>query len=106
MGIQAINISSTTPGTPVRVYQPSATKPVLGGNDLQITADPTNAGKVYIGTQGMVKGTNAANRVNVLAVLSAGQQWPQGGSFGGVDPEFLYLDVDTSGDGISVAVTG
>jgi hypothetical protein len=105
MGILAINVSVTAAGTPQRVYTPdlTANKPVLGSDSIQIQADPANtAGKyVYIGTKGMV----ASSRTNILAVLSPGQVWPQG-NIGGVDPEFLYVDADTTGDKINVAVAG
>lgn len=106
MGIQVINKSSTTIGTPVPIYTPDATHPVLSGSGLQIQADPSNGGKVYIGLKGMVKGSTPATRVNVLAVLVAGDQWPQGPEMGGVNPEFIYLDVDTSGDGVNVGIAG
>lgn len=103
MGIISINKFSTTPGTALKVYVPG---PVLGSNGIQIQADASNTGKLYIGTKGMVKGTTPATRVNVLAILSAGQLWPASGGFGGVDPDFLYYDVDTSGDGLSVGISG
>jgi len=106
MGILAINKTSTTPGAPVKVYQPDGTtSPVLGSSGFQIQADVNNAEKLYIGTAGMVKGTTPATRVNVLAVLTAGQQWPQAGGLH-VDPDFLYYDVDASGDGLSMGVAG
>lgn len=104
MGITAINISSTTPGTPKKVYQPGTNNPTITGH-TQIQADPSNAGKLYIGTAGLVKGATPATRFHVLAVLAAGDMWPSGSGMY-LNPEFLFFDVDTAGDGLNGAISG
>lgn len=105
MGIQAINQHNASTSTPIKIYTPSATLPVLSSSGICIQADPQNATNIYIGTAGMVKGTTSALRQKVLAILAPGAFWPPS-DFGGVDPDFLYLAVDTAGDGVNVSIVG
>lgn len=106
MGLIAINKTVPTPGAPVKLYQPGPNFPVCGSNGTQIQADPSNAGKLYIGTKGLTKGTTTLTRLNVIAILTAGQFWPSSGGFGGIDPEQVYLDVDTANDGALAGISG
>lgn len=63
----------------------------------------TNAGKVYIGTSTMVKATRAGC-IHVLAAPASGNIPSFGmaliGSAAGIDISEVYLDADTSGEGV------
>lgn len=109
------NVTVATPGTPVQITLTlqstaagsgnivgSATDPVLCNLVSIITSPIThsgagNTGKIYFGSQGMVRATLAG----VIAVLSPGQSIPMtvNVALNAFDANKLYLDADNAADG-------
>jgi hypothetical protein len=95
-------ITVTTAGTPVQVITKTT-----NCNTVSFQALSTNTGKIYIGLNNIVK----ASLANVLRVLEPPiaspttlDSWsPQGITIGPIDLSQIWLDSDTSGEGMLVS---
>ncbi|HWF09474.1 MAG TPA: hypothetical protein VG297_13485 [Bryobacteraceae bacterium] len=98
------SVKVVTPGTPVPLVSTLIANGVcLNGdtvtvNKIDVMADPDNAGRVYIGTAGMVKAT----RLNVITILKPGDDWgiTNNVSVNSYNFATLFVDADNANDGI------
>lgn len=101
MPIQALGkVVVAAPGTPVQLY---AGAPAVRGKCVIVKALKGNAGVVYVGNAGMVKATGVKVSADLGPDSSATYPAHQGNP---LNPEELFLDADSAGDGVFVTVIG